>query len=241
MSMPTQTFYNLPVHKQQRIIKACLVEFGTLPYDNASLNRIVATAGIAKGSLYQYFEDKEKLYLYLIEVASQAKLDFICEREQVAFDDFYEGIATLMIYGSEFDLAHPLHSNLLAMACNGPRADESIRKMKAKNLHFLAPLLERAQCSGQVRDDVSMDLIVFFLNALSSEFAGHVAEKAGLEHSSLIFHRGNIVKVRSLDLPGIIKDLMKLVKDGLSPFKLSTSSGACPGNAFPTRKTGGRE
>lgn len=67
--MPKQTFFNLPIEKQERIIDCAADEFAEHGYRTASVSRIVAAAGIAKGSFYQYFEDKEDLYGYVVERA----------------------------------------------------------------------------------------------------------------------------------------------------------------------------
>jgi AcrR family transcriptional regulator len=50
-----------------------LDEFSENDYANVSISRIVARAGIAKGSFYQYFENKEDLYGYLVDVIAETK------------------------------------------------------------------------------------------------------------------------------------------------------------------------
>ncbi len=68
---PRATFQNLPEEKRRRIVDLAVEEFSEHPYRQASLSRIVTRAGIAKGSIYQYFDDKLALYrwLFLEEVA----------------------------------------------------------------------------------------------------------------------------------------------------------------------------
>lgn len=62
--MPKQTFFNLNRKKRLRIIRAALTEFAEHGYQNANLDRIVSKAGIPKGSLYQYFENKEDFFIF---------------------------------------------------------------------------------------------------------------------------------------------------------------------------------
>ncbi len=64
--MPHKTFYNLPDEKQNRIITSAIDEFIRCPYDKTSINRIVDGAGISKGSFYQYFDDKNDLYIHCL-------------------------------------------------------------------------------------------------------------------------------------------------------------------------------
>lgn len=48
--------------KRIKIINSAMEEFSNNTYDKASTNRIVEKAGISKGSLFNYFGSKEKLY-----------------------------------------------------------------------------------------------------------------------------------------------------------------------------------
>ena len=71
--MPKQTFFNLPEEKRDLIVDLAIEEFSGHDYDLASVSRIVSKANIAKGSFYQYFEDKQDLYFYLLDLASHEK------------------------------------------------------------------------------------------------------------------------------------------------------------------------
>lgn len=65
--MPTNTFFRLPKEKQESLKQAAIKEFSSVSYIEASINRIIKTAHIPRGSFYMYFENKEDLYQYLIE------------------------------------------------------------------------------------------------------------------------------------------------------------------------------
>ncbi len=76
--LPKQTFFNLPEHKRKTLIEAAEKEFIRVPLFEASIANIIKTAGIPRGSFYQYFEDKEDLYFYLLEEKLKvSKRDFI--------------------------------------------------------------------------------------------------------------------------------------------------------------------
>ncbi len=76
--MPKQTFFNLEPERREGVIAAAVEEFARHPpYEQASLSRIVESCGIAKGSMYQYFEDKLDLYLYIVELAYERKQDYV--------------------------------------------------------------------------------------------------------------------------------------------------------------------
>ncbi|MCL2068913.1 MAG: TetR/AcrR family transcriptional regulator [Oscillospiraceae bacterium] len=73
--MPKQTFFNLPREKSDHIMHAAIAAFSERGYHDTSITCIVDRAGIAKGSFYQYFEDKDDLYLHILHMIAKRKLD----------------------------------------------------------------------------------------------------------------------------------------------------------------------
>ena len=59
--MIKKTFYNLPYEKRKRITDAVIKEFMERPNEKVSINRIIKTAEISRGSFYQYFDDNVDL------------------------------------------------------------------------------------------------------------------------------------------------------------------------------------
>jgi AcrR family transcriptional regulator len=66
VSVPSQTFFNLAVEKRSRLMKSVRTELARVPFEGASINRIVRSAGISRGSFYQYFENKQDMLDYLL-------------------------------------------------------------------------------------------------------------------------------------------------------------------------------
>ncbi|MDR1547328.1 MAG: TetR/AcrR family transcriptional regulator [Hungatella sp.] len=69
--MPTERFYNLPAAKKKTIRDAALGEFTRVPFEKVSINKIIQTAGISRGSFYTYFEDKRDVLGYIFENAAE--------------------------------------------------------------------------------------------------------------------------------------------------------------------------
>ncbi|MDD2259033.1 MAG: TetR/AcrR family transcriptional regulator [Bacilli bacterium] len=65
--MPTNTFINLSKDKRLRILRAAKSEFSRVPLEKAVIANIVKNAKIPRGSFYQYFDDIEDLYKYLLD------------------------------------------------------------------------------------------------------------------------------------------------------------------------------
>ena len=65
--MPKETFFNLEEHKKKTIIDAAKKEFTENELHKARVSNIIKEAGIPRGSFYQYFEDIDDLYYYIID------------------------------------------------------------------------------------------------------------------------------------------------------------------------------
>jgi AcrR family transcriptional regulator len=73
-------FFQLPPEKREKIVRACLAEFGARDFEKAALDRIVEAAGISKGGLYEYIASKEELYLFVVELSYARLYEYLHAR-----------------------------------------------------------------------------------------------------------------------------------------------------------------
>lgn len=99
--MPTNTFYNLPEDKRNKVIEAAIDEFIRAENGEIIVKNIINQAGIPRGSFYQYFETKEDLVDYIMESHMlQNEEDFSKKIEEVdgdilvAFEKFFYNTIT---------------------------------------------------------------------------------------------------------------------------------------------------
>ena len=123
--MPTKTFLNLDIKKQQKLIKAAITEFSNNNYYDVSINKIISNASIPRGSFYMYFKDKDDLFLYIIDEYNK-KLNNIVKRMLIenqgdlrnTFIKLYDQVVTLIFdnnYQSvlkNISIFYNMHSNL---------------------------------------------------------------------------------------------------------------------------------
>ena len=88
--MPTATFNNLNSEKRKRLIDAATIEFITNKFEKVSINKIIAKAKISRGSFYQYFQDKEDLYIYLLEQFHVKRVTKCYEKIAKANEDIFD-------------------------------------------------------------------------------------------------------------------------------------------------------
>lgn len=177
--MPKQTFFNLPDEKREQIFQVALDEFAENDYDVASISRIVARAGIAKGSFYQYFADKEDLYGYLLGRLAQAKTEFLSlDRPDPQHIGIFAYLRWLVEMGTAFELTYPQLTRL------GLRAIQSNSLPKAFNtqtreatLAFYRRLVEVGQQQGDIAPDVDQGLAAVIFDAILNTAGRHILER----------------------------------------------------------------
>ena len=169
--MPKDTFLNLPDEKRSLIEKVAIEEFVTQGFDNASINRIVENCHIAKGSFYQYFEDKKDLYKHLIDCIGQEKMKYILPvLSNPGEMDFFTMIAALYKAGLEYgkaDMNAALLANQLLKNKEHPVHKEILKDSKGMAEAFFGPLLQQAIDRGEIREDLDLNFIAYVLVAIN--------------------------------------------------------------------------
>ena len=126
--MPTNTFFNLPEEKRKKLIAAALEEFSTVPFSDASINKIIRRAGIPRGSFYMYFEDKQELFLYLIRSFVEQAVGFAVDCIVEAKGDVFAGF--LLVYDrlGGFQTSQPLAMRNIAHLNKGLHTGDLLKE-----------------------------------------------------------------------------------------------------------------
>ena len=166
--MPTATWERLPDGRRRAVLAAAEAEFGARGFSGGSLNVIARNAGVAKGSLFQYFTDKADLYAHLSELASRrvrAHMEqFIAG---VSWDDgFFPAYTQLLLEWIEYFRTHDIERAVTA-AVNlepDPAARSAVRGVVNRHyLEVLRPMLQHAQATGDLRADADLDVFLALL------------------------------------------------------------------------------
>ncbi|MGF9916353.1 TetR/AcrR family transcriptional regulator [Paenibacillus ehimensis] len=180
--MPHPTFFNLPADKRNLIFEAAVEEFYEFGYAKASISRIVAKTEIAKGSFYQYFEDKKDLYKHVLEVIGRQKTEFSAAAfHDLERNDLLQMVRELFVSGIRFYREHP---KLASIAGDFAKLREPELKREitgdaaAKSNEFFIRLIERQKESGRIAPDVDAPVLADLIAFLSVYVAEHYADQA---------------------------------------------------------------
>ena len=184
--MPKDTFYNLPEDKRELICKVAIAEFAEYPFDQASINRIVSKAGIAKGSFYQYFEDKADLFLYLARLAGEAKAEYISPvMRNPEEHDFFTLLRELYASGIQFTVEHPEYAEISQKVLEN-KDGPIYRQLMAENLpsayEFFEMLLDNAVAKGEVRADIDTKMLAYMLVPMNAHFVEYYMDHVAQEY-----------------------------------------------------------
>jgi AcrR family transcriptional regulator len=174
--VPTSTWERLPEARRQAVTKAAQDEFAARGFSGGSLNVIAREAGVAKGSLFQYFRDKQDLYAYLSEQAS-ARIRSDMESAIGALDwerGLFEPLRDLVVAWEEYFHSHPLELAMTVAVNLEPDRSARMAVRGAANEHYLAvlrPILEGAQQRGHLRADADVDALLALLLVLLPHIA----------------------------------------------------------------------
>jgi AcrR family transcriptional regulator len=198
--MPKLTFQNLPEEKKKIIEETAVSEFATFGYDKASINRIVEKCKIAKGSFYQYFDDKKDLFLYLIKMISEKKLKYMSPiLEKPEQYDFFTLNKKLFASGLKFAAENPeitLMGNWLFKSKDHPIYKEVMDMGVQKIQDVYIGLLKHAILKKEIRGDINLDFISYIISSMNVNMMEYYFQN---------------IKGKETDMRKIDKDIIKIV------------------------------
>jgi AcrR family transcriptional regulator len=187
--MPTATWFRLNVAKRERVLNVAMREFGEHGYSHGSLNTIARDAEIAKGSLFQYFTDKQEFFGYVCDEASRRTREEM-ERRVVGLDfdqPFDDWLVDVFLEWTEFIADHPLERGVTAAAVFELDGDVRGVVRETANQHYLQiidSMLTLWNERGELRPDADLQV----LSSLAILLFQHIALAPYYEGLDPVFH-----------------------------------------------------
>jgi AcrR family transcriptional regulator len=166
--MPTVTWARLDGQRRAAVVAAAEAEFAAHGFSRGSLNVIARRAGVAKGSLFQYFADKRDLYAFISDVASQRVRVYMEDRirELDASRPFFEFLTDLLDVWVVYFAEHPRERALHAAASFEVDTDVRVSVRAVVHRHYLEvlrPLVQDARARGDLHRDADTDTLLSLL------------------------------------------------------------------------------
>jgi AcrR family transcriptional regulator len=159
-------FAKLDPAQQHAILAAALEEFAAHGFHDASLNRVIESAGISKGSMYYYFDGKEDLYAHVARVELErmiARVGPFDIRPANTPDAFWSALTNYYLQLMSALQATPQLAALIR-GWIAASATPSMQQIQQEIETTVVPWMEQALAAGQrigaIRTDLPSGLLI---------------------------------------------------------------------------------
>ncbi|WP_052807160.1 TetR/AcrR family transcriptional regulator [Risungbinella massiliensis] len=187
--------------RKAELFEAALDEFTSKNYKEASLNNIIKNAGISKGTFYYHFQDKQDLYLFLLESASKSKWEFVRNRineniEDYEGKDIFERFKSQGRIGVEFAMTFPKYHQLskMFMKEKGNKIYDIAKATLGSNTEkLLEEMIKKAIKNGDFKEEFSEDFLIRTISYLFVHFDEIFYMEEDLEFQRMIMNLDHYV------------------------------------------------
>lgn len=181
--MPKETFLNLGEEKQENVMRAAISKFSSLGYEKSNMGDIAKTAGVAKGSMYQYFENKKELFLYSIQwcidllMKKYNKFISAPDKNINIFDYLYESSREIIVQmREEREAVIFIQEVFLGRYKNV--LDESMDYIWKASDQYVLDFIRQGKKNGYIREDIDDKLLCLYVTGVSFKFKEYIMNRA---------------------------------------------------------------
>lgn len=195
---------------RQRILAAALELFDSLPYDKVSLRKVAARAGFSPASIYNYYRDKDALYLDVLKAGFQILLESF--RDAVDLEHPSRSLEELIRrfyafsrdYPSYYDLMFtlPVPKYLDYVGTDMEQAAWDEKTVAVANIRLAEQVVRAGVAKGEFRPDVSPATASLVLLAIA--------------HGIISLHRSGVLPELDLEVEEAYSRSIRLAVEALA-------------------------
>ncbi|MCL1843376.1 MAG: TetR/AcrR family transcriptional regulator [Defluviitaleaceae bacterium] len=168
--MPKETFFRLRDEKQESILRSAIHEFNEFGYERAKISDIAKNAHVATGSIYQYFADKNELFMYCAQWAFDIFMQKLDTRLDIKnmdiFEYFRENLTKVEVLKEERELV-----KFMQVLSQQPHMMKlSMKEMYDKSDIFIQALIQNSKQKDFIRKDINDELLRDYFVAVTERF-----------------------------------------------------------------------
>jgi AcrR family transcriptional regulator len=209
--LPKRTFLRLDDDKKERIMRAAIEEFQACGFERAKIETIAQRAGIAKGSVYQYFDDKKELFLYSVTWALEYFLKEIDRQTPLQDMDVYDYFLSSGRERYEMIKKEPLllaYSIDVASGKFSGLTQEINNEYKRVGEEYELRLIANGKKRGTIRADLDDKILLLFFQGVTEKFDMEILARAKNFESEPSQEQFG-------EIEGLVKDMVSLLKQGM--------------------------
>lgn len=181
--MPKDTFLNLSTEKQEKVMRSAISEFLMHGFEKGKIGNIAKNAGVAKGSMYQYFENKRELFLFSVQwsmkllMKKSKKYITLQDKQMDIFDFLYKNSKDSWLQMREEREIVIFMQNVVLGKYNS-FVDESMDYITKLSDEYLLNLIRDGKENGSIRKDIDDNILSLFITGVSFKIKEYLMNKA---------------------------------------------------------------
>ncbi len=164
--MPRGTLNNIAAEKKERVLREAALFFAERGYSQTDMAALAKRCGVAKGSIYNYFKNKEELYLYVCRDGLERSRRAVWETASTDLN-IYELVEHVFRHGVDFTREHPEYVTLyLNIASAGLEhfAGELSSEVEKPTADRIKGSLRQGIAAGLVDPDIDVGQVAWQIN-----------------------------------------------------------------------------
>ena len=162
--------------RKDQLMAAALEEFTDKDYEKASLNTIIKNANLSKGVFYYHFQNKESLYLALLEDSFTKKWQYIKSHTdnedfytQDIFDRFISQAKASMRFANEYPQYYKL-GRMFQKEKGNPIFSTVLKHIESSDPDILDEMIKKAYQKGEINNQYPVEFTIKLMHHLFLEF-----------------------------------------------------------------------
>lgn len=206
------TFDNIPPEKRARVIDAATKEFAKKGYHDASVGSIAAKAGISVGAIYKYFENKQDLFLTIIDesiVRIENLLLGLAKTDEDVMIKVEKILREIISVSREDGVLINLYNSMTSIN-DKKLASQFAREMEQITAEIYTRAIIEGQANGEIRKDIDPKVAAFLIDDLFMSLQFSFANDYYIQRFKIYCGENAIDKDEF-----IIHEVLKFVKSAL--------------------------
>ena len=194
-------------------MRVAISKFSSLGYEKSNMGDIAKTAGVAKGSMYQYFENKKELFLYSIQwcidllMKKYNKYITVSDENINIFDYLYESSREIIVQmREEREAVIFIQEVFLGRYKNV--LDESMDYILKASDQYVLNFIRQGKKNGYIREDLDDKLLCLYVTGVSFKFKEYIMNRAKNMGQEIIDEPFDEYEKE-------IKSIIELIKNGM--------------------------
>lgn len=211
--MPKDTFFNLNKEKQEKIMRTAVSEFSNNGFENANIGNIAKNASVAKGSMYQYFENKKELFLFSLQWSLELVMNkygkyLVLTDDNINIFDY--------LYQSSKDVWSQVNDEReviifiqdVFLGKYNHLTNESMKYIMKVSDEYILKIVQDGKRNGSIRTDIDDEIIALFITGVSTKIKERMMNRARAAGEDIVDESFEMVEKD-------IKSMIELLKSGV--------------------------